>query len=234
MNKPGSVNYQRLPRRNIMVVKPKKRAPSNKTLNKKINNVKNNLIELKPQDVFNNGSLIPNTGLLINGMNFTSTRSGNEINASSLSIKAQITTDVDTLSATIVRVIVFWDRQVNGADAILAGDNGLLQNATVTNLTVAPRNYLTIDRYKILDDWCFSINPRVVLDFDTVTGTTTTVLTYTEVFSRYYKLSRMMKYDAASNNITSNVTNTINVALFSDSAANQPTIISGTRLYFKD
>lgn len=239
MNRPGAINYQRIPKRNIMVARPAKpKAPTNKALNKKIKNIQNNLIELKRKDVFNNNTVIPNTGLLINGMNFTSggtaPRSGFTINATSLTMKAVVTSDVDILSASVIRCIIFWDRQPNGADAILAGDNGVLDNGIVTNLIVTPRNLQTIDRYKILEDFTFVLNPSVVLDFDTVTGTTTTVITKSETINRYVKLSRQMVYDGTAGTIADSVTNSINVFFISDQAANQPTLLSGVRLYYKD
>lgn len=214
--------------------RPAKKGPSNKDLNKKINHIKNNLIELKDQDVFNNGSVITNTGLLINGMNLTGSRSGNDIQASSLTMKAIITSDIDTLVPSHVRCIVFWDRQPNGANAVLIGANGLLENNIVTNLVVSPRNYDTIERYKILDDFTFVLNPQQVFDFDVATGTTTTVIPVSHEVNRYYKLNRQMKYDAQSSSIADSMSNTINVAFFGDLAANQATLLSGIRLYYKD
>jgi len=240
---PGGKYHDRTPaKKNIsLVVRPRKKAPTNKTLNKKIKKIENNLIELKYKDTFNNGSLIPNTGLLINDMNITNAgaaqlpvRDGLEITATSLTYKMLIQSDIDNLVASRVRVVVFWDRQPNGANAILFGDNGLLENNIVTNLVVAPRNYKTIDRYTIIDDNVHVLNPNQAFTVTPDTGITTAVIPITYCIEKYHKLSRQMKYDAAAGAITDCVTNTINVALFSDLAAEQPTLVSGIRLYYKD
>jgi len=242
---PGGKYYERttMPKKNIMVA-TKKKAPSNKSLNKKIKNIENNLIELKYKDVFNSATAIPVTGLLINGMNFTSydggfaanpERSGNEIRATSLSIKGTIKTDFDNLDGARVRMIVFWDRQPNGANAVMLGDNGLLQNNVVTNPVFAPRNYSTIDRYTILYDEIFAVTPQAGLTV--VAGVTTQVLEVNKIIDKYLKLSRQMKYDANNENaITESVSNSINVMLIGDeaTAGEQATWTGGVRLYFKD
>ena len=169
-------------------------------------------------------------------MNFTISgipvRDGLEINATSLTMKTYILADEDQLLASRVRCIVFWDRQPNGADAILAGDNGLLENNIVTDLTVAPRNYKTIDRYKILDDFIMVLNPQQAKTESA--GAVVTVFPMEVCFSKYYKLSRSMKYDGTGGTIADSVTNTINVAYFTDLTTNQPLVTQGTRLYYKD
>lgn len=239
MNRPGSINYQRIPKRNIMVKRTKPKAPTNKALNTKIKRVENNLIELKYKDVLNTASLIPVAGLLVNGMNFTSIgvfpqRSGLEINATSLSIKGSIVSDIDNLSPSRVRMIVFWDRVANGAVPVLAGDNGLLENNVVTNLVYSPRNYKTLDRYKILLDEIMILNPATNLTV--AAGVTTQVLQVEKEIVKYVKLSRTMKYDGTAGDITDSTTNTINVAFFGDqaTAASQATYTGGMRLYYKD
>jgi len=226
-----------------MVVATKKKAPTNKRLNQKIKNIENNLIELKYKDVFTNGSAIPVTGLLINGMNFTSynggsaanpVREGNDIMATSLSIKGVVKSDFDNLDASRIRMIVFWDKQPNGAVPTLLGDNGLLQNNVITNPLFAPRNYSTIERYKILEDYLFCLVPQEALT--TVAGVVTQVLENDMMLNKYYKLSRQMKYDNANGDVTDSVTNSINIAFFGDeaTAGEQATYTGGVRLYYKD
>lgn len=223
----------------VRVIMPKKKAPTNKALNNKIKNIQNNLIELKYQDAFNGGSTITPAGLLINSMNFTSNsagsipvRDGLDIVASSLTMKAYILADPDQLVGSRVRCVVFWDRQPNGADAVLLGDNGLLDNTVVTDPTLSPRNYKTIDRYKILEDFNIVLNPQMAAT--EAAGAVTTVIPMEAHFNKYYKLSRTIKYDGTANDITDLVTNSMNVAYFTDLVTNQPLLTQGTRMYYKD
>lgn len=225
-----------------VVLTTQKKAPSNKSLNRKIKNITNNLIELKYIDIAPTGLVIPNTGLLINQMSFADNvapfRNDLEISSTSLSMKGFIgTTNPPGITRpTRVRMMVFWDRQPNGANAVLAGDNGLLENNVVTQLIFSPRNYKTIHRYTILHDELLLLTPQVVGNFTPASGITSTVLPVNRMLSYYWKLSRQMKFDGVLKTIADVTTNSLNIAFFSSEAitSNQPTFTGGIRMYYKD
>lgn len=218
----------------------KKNGPSNKTLARKIKHIENDLIELKFLDLYNSAVPIVAAGYSdylssIAQGDTSSTRTGNVVWPTSIQIKMNLTTSTAVLVPTVVRIILFWDQQSNGAAPVLSGaptSNSLLDSGTITDTTISPRNYNTIKRYKILKDKTYTITPQV--EGTVVAGVTTATLSLTKHIQLIKKLSRTVKYDDTSAVITSSVTNALHIAYFTNLAADTPVAKAGYRIYYKD
>lgn len=219
-----------------------KKGPSNKTLNKKIKKIESQ-IELKLVDTYQNGTV--NAGgvlTLLNGLTpgVEGTDQpnggliGNECHFTSLQLRGTIIGDKDYVDGpVVVRAIVFWDRQANGAAPVLAAASpapALLDVQIVTSPTEAPFMYQTQDRFRVLYDKRFVINPK----FGTVTNPPTSVFPEGILFKKKIKLGRKTKFDIPDGAITGIVTNSLYYALVSDAAANEPLVQTGLRVYYKD
>lgn len=235
-------NFRRNGSKTEIIRKP---VPRISTVNRKIKKI-SDMIELKRVDSFFNNN-VGNDGsdvLLMNAMatgTTAATRVANQVQATSLQFRGSIEADPDSLESATIRVIVFWDRQPNGAAPITAstsapGDMALLDTAVVTVPVLAPYNYSAIERYRVLYDKTFSLNPKVVQQSTIATGVTTTdqVVPVRIYFKKKIKLNRMVKYDAGVGNITDITTNSLYAVFYSDNAANEPTLQFGARFYFKD
>lgn len=223
----------------------RKRAPTNKQLDKKIKKLQSDK-ELKYTDTYNTNDIF-NTGtlLLLNPVvrgAEPDQRIGNLIRATSLQYRGHISTDLaDTALAAIrVRLIIFWDRQANGIAPTLIGASttaSVIDTSTVTDATLAPYNHNMVERYKILTDRHYIIVPKVVGDFDPATGTTTYFGQNAMAFNGHIKLSRKIRFDESNNgDITDIMTNSLYIGLLSDRAvaATNPFLELGTRMYYKD
>lgn len=220
-----------------------KRGPTTKALAKKVRHIENDLMELKWFDYAFGPTAIPVAGqvleghLLITQGDSVNTRTGNIINPTSLMVKLHLNPDVDNANATRIRIVAFWDRQVNGVTPTLVSvNNGVLDNTTITDTTITPRNYNTIDRYKIFYDKMITFNP-ILAETVTLAGavtTTTTVISLEKTVMKNWKLNRKLKYDANTGAMTDLVSNGVFVALFSDQAVNTPTVTGGIRMYYRD
>lgn len=217
----------------------KKKGPSNKSLNKKIKHIENNLMELKFLDT--NSGVTPSIAGVsdyLSGLaqgDTASLRQGNIINPTSIQIRATMFTDIDTLSISQIRVILFWDRQPNGAAPVLSGASttqSLLDTGVVTNPILSPRNFNTIERYGILWDKVVQLNPNVPLLV--AGGATTQVVQVGKFLSKVIHLSRLVKYNNTSAAITASVSNALHCAFFTNLAADVAIINLGYRLYYRD
>lgn len=165
----------------------------------------------------------------------STSRDGNEIITTSMLIRANITADVDKLSASFVRMVVYWDSQANGAINSTAGAEG--SNSLMLASALVPghldfRNQATIDRFTILYDKVFTLNPQVVLT--TAAGITTQNIPVELFISKRFKLGRKIQYDANTGTVTDLVKNNICVTFISDNSTDPPLIDYNMRLYFKD
>lgn len=225
-------NTKRRPRR-----QSKTKAPTNKSLNKKIKHIENNLIELKHIDLFNAGTAATVAGvtefLLPLGQGDTNIlRNGNNIVPSSIQAKLQLFSDSLNVATSNIRCIIFWDRQCNGAAPILTGAGGLLDVSVITDPTQAPLNYDSIHRYKVIFDKIYQIVPQVPLTV--VAGTTTSVVQIIKQVNIYRKLGRQVKFSGTGATIASVLTNSLNVAYFTDNNTTAPLFQSAFRTYFRD
>lgn len=231
-------------RRKRVMRKRTKKAPTTRDLAKKIQKIEHNQdlkwfdFQLNPTTISNAGIVISDFQLIPEGTGF-SERIGSKISPTSLQIKLAIRTAENRLFGTKVRMLVFWDRQTNGAAPILVSqDNGVLDNSVIGSaplaLMYAPINYLTRDRYHVVYDKVFTINPKTFLQ---LTAPDVTEMTPVELFIRKnIRLGRILKYDSAGGSITDLVSNSIHVAFLSDDTAgtSEPNLEGGFRMYYKD
>lgn len=203
---------------------------TNKVLDKKIRNIENNLIELKWIDYFfNTPGAITSAGIAINGFNFVhsgdgpSNRTGNIINPTSLQVKILLQNG----QAEVVRYMLVWDRQTNGIPLTISGTtDSLLDASVVTTVFTSPRNYNTIERFKILEDTY--IDHLYAFQSSTPPTQQTMIV-------KTHKLHRKIKYDVedTTTTIANIMSNCLYVILISANGTvfYQPVSI---RMYFRD
>lgn len=229
----------------------KKRGPTNKTLNKKIKNIENNLIELKWHDtnvpltpIDDSGYIISNQNLVPQG-DFPYNRNGGEINATSIQMTFDVISNSQAIIDRTVRCIVFWDRQCNGDVPPLAAASGtpglpnpgLLDNQVIDHLVDSPRYYPAIHRYSVLYDKRFTIKAGMVLQWDTADPDVTNVLNQGQtIYSirKHIKLSRKIRLTVGNPSIDHILGNAIYIAFISDTSTAEPDIRGSVRLYFRD
>jgi len=199
------------------------------------------LDEVKFVDTAAAATAIPETGLLINAMNFTtqgdgvSNRDGNKIQATSLMIRAELRTDVDQVVPQRVRMIVCWDTQANGANMVISGllnTNPLMYASATVPGTFDHRFIQTMDRYKVIHDKLYTLNPQLKLT--EAGGTVTDNQPISKNIIKYFKLGRPIEYNGNAGTVADLVKNSINVIFISDLAADQPTVQYNIRLHFKE
>lgn len=219
--------------------------------NKEIIQIKKNIrdikgeTELKYFDV-NVGGTITETGSLIFALNAMGvgdtqiTRTAAQIKLTSLQFRLHFIGNPARVNNTLVRTIVFWDRQVNGANPTVAGnpltpERALLNNVIEANLPLAPFQYENIERFHVLYDKLMVLNPGVVATQDiATTGDTTAVVRIGSIINKYIKLNRSAKYSAAASGVASLVTNALFIVFLTDISAAQPIVDGTARIYFKD
>lgn len=219
----------------------KRRGPSNKSLDKKIKKLQQD-VELKYKDTYTVDD-IENTAqyILLNGIqqgDTTVTRTGGEIRCTSIHLRGVIQTDTAGLVSNSQRFLVVWDRQPNGAAPTLSGTvNSILDVSIVTDLILAPYNYSALDRFKILYDKNFIINRQIWKTQD-VNNDVDSYCDQQIRFNKKIKLGRRVKYavNSTAGNITDIQTNSLYFIYVGDVAAASagPELQLGTRLYFKD
>lgn len=209
--------------------------PTVKSLDKRIKKI-NREVELKYLDQNVNASIV-STGTLINAFGLVPTgdeaseREGNEITPTSVVARLHVVPDPRNLltdSNDVVRMIIFWDAQPNGAVPVLVGAAGLLDTSVVTTPFSAPRNINTRKRYKILYDNTVNLNPAVFMSTDTLLNN--------KMFIVKVKLHRTIKYNgaAAPTTIANVISNSINIAFFNRTSTVVCAVDGSVRMYYKD
>lgn len=186
-------------------------------------------------NVDSNGTLT-----LLNGVatgDTQSQRTGAEVQSTSIQIRGWFLSNPLEESGLVYRMIIFWDRQANGANPLVvstsAGTPGLLFANSGGNSVNLPFMYETNDRFRVIYDKRFVINPQVV--GNVVAGDTTAVGAMRLAFKKKIKLNRRVKYDDVNGVIDDINTNSLWVTFLSnDSADNLPTVTFNARYYFKD
>lgn len=209
--------------------------PKLKNLDKRIKKI-NSKMELKFNDVFQSSISIDDTAgngvmTLLNGIatgDSNITRDGNEIFGTSIQFRGVYSSDGDSLGITLLRTIVFWDSQSNGA-APTQGQ--LLELGIVTSALFAPYNMNNQKRFKIVYDKLITLNPQAGID---AAGTTTDAFPNSMVFKKKIKLGRIVKYSGATAAIGDIASNSLYVYQVSNQAAEFPLAAVGYRFIFKD
>jgi len=214
----------------------KAKVPSNKSLNQKIHKIQN-MIELKKNDAALALTQIGTGGTVFQDFCFLGQgtgevgRIGTQISPTSLQFRCSITASSAVLNATRVRMIVFWDRQPNGAAPTIfdSGISGLLDQSTITNDIQTPYNYDMIKRFTVLYDKVITLNPQVLASGGT------TVLPMGKFLKKKIKLSRQIKYNGSGTSIAALNTNALCIAWMCDQAgATNASVECSARLYYKD
>jgi len=219
----------------------RKRVPRISTLNKKIKRIEDTR-ELKYNDTVLSNSNVDDAGnlTLLNGVangDQQFQRTGAEVQSTSIQIRGYFSNNSLEIAGTIYRMIIFWDRQCNGAAPLLVSTSnstpGLLYATTGGESVNYPFMYETNDRFRVIYDKRFVINPRLV--GSTTTGDTDAVGVMRLLFKKKIKLNRRVKYDDINASVSDINTNSLWVAFLSnDTATNLPTVTYNARYYFKD
>lgn len=144
--------------------------------------------------------------------------------------------------ATNVRVIIFVDKSPETAIAsapvlqTLYTPNGLLNN-TATSLVHCQTNWPVRKRYKVLYDKVVTVNPDTVLDYDPVTGNTTSIFPKTQEYKKFIPLKGFpVMYNGTGGLSTDVATNSIWLWFGQTvtGSAVGATVDYSTRLYFRD
>lgn len=148
-------------------------------------------------------------------------REGNEIHPTSIQWRGRLTVAAAATFSPIVRMIIAWDQQPNGAVPATAD---LVDAATITPLISSPYNHDSNKRFKILYDRRYVIEGQPAL----------TSLN-SKLIQGKIKLSRVMKFnDVNGGTVADIITNNLFIAFVSNDNTNQPLFIVGFRTYYKD
>lgn len=165
------------------------------------------------------------------------TRIGDKVQATSIQFRYNFLMDPDNLIGNIVRMIIFWDRQPNGATPLFSD---VLDVTTITsaasNTVYAPYNLKNAPRFKILYDKMDVLN--VQQDLTVVAGNVTAAIQVAS-HPRHGKipLKRIVNYGLNTGGTITDISSNALFCLFlSDigAASQPPVIVSGWRFLFKD
>lgn len=177
-------------------------------------------IEVKNHDVQQNLITLTSAPVIIQLSNIpqgdtTISRDGNQCKMSGLQMDYIITQHASAIT-THVRVLLVLDKQTNQA---VYTNTDLLQDVTIRDNLVSPRNLDNMKRFTVLYD-------------------KTHVLTSGGVRSvsvrRYFRKEVLLRFDASTPSIADLTQNSISFMQFADEATNLPTIVSCHRLRFID
>lgn len=204
-----------------------------RNIDKKVKKIQRS-IELGHKDTAQTAVSIPTTGVfvLVNGTahgDSDLTRTGDEVVATSLQFRYRIEANVLALNATLVRVLLIWDSQANGASPTLAT---MFDQLFISDPIYAPYNLDYQKRYKFLYDRVHVLNP--VLQSAESTGSLDNVVPVSIYKKRKVKLSRTVKYSGGTDVITSIATNSLHMVFISNQSSDTPTVTAGYRFIFKD
>lgn len=229
--------------RKVRQKRMKKPVPSNKSLNEKINKIQNQMIETKYHDVAFPATAVNTTGtgafwssfcLMVQG-DSTETRNANKIYAKHLEIRALLQADVDRVMPSYIRMIVFWDNCPNGSNPVIIGTaTSLLDDSggTIAGYTAYPN--LNTNRYTILEDKYYTINPNAVLDYDITTGTTSQLCQKAITIHHKFAAKRVVQYNGPLGTIAELSNNGLFVAWISASSTDAPQVSGSGRLLYAD
>lgn len=240
--------------------KVRKVGPTTKVLAKKIKKIENDQ-ELKQRlDVYSGMTLTPDASLAANsnyklindsldqGTGVTD-RIGDQVRITSAMLRIRVTTDKDSLTTSLIRCLVFWDKQANGAAYGYDGTNPnlgsnlgpLITPASSVSYVYAHYNPYTCGgratRYKILYDKIWTVNPQTINDFDEANGNTKAVNLAVIQKNLKIKVNKKMQFKRgiATGNLADIQTGALWCVMVSDSTANQePSALISFKLNYKD
>jgi len=230
-----------------IIVKEKKKSPTTKQLKKEIKEIKDDLIELKHFDTaFTTQNATSGNGLVVNLMNIDqgdqpTNRNGNQIKTTSAQIRFHVITPVGQRGTCFLRCIVFWDRQANLSAPVMktsTNNQGMLDDRLSQPTLLTHINFNAIDRYKILYDKVYTINPVTMAawSFSAPNGSETEMLNEGIHKELYIKASRVVKYGDDGSASVWPLTNSLCVAFYStvSGADEAPNVSFNGRIYYRD
>lgn len=189
--------------------------------------------EIKFADVYQNGVSIGTTPVLT-ALNLVASgtddnnRIGDSVHATSIQGRYDFISASAALAPTIIRMIVFWDRQPNGFAPTVSN---VLDLSTISSSLYAPYHRSYQKRIKIIYDKVIVINPNI----GGTTSGTTDALVPMAIYKRFKrKLNREVKYNDVSATITTIQTNSLYLLQVSNNNTNPPLVVAGYRFYYKD
>jgi len=142
-------------------------------------------------------------------------RVGNKINVQGVFIKFFLRSrSLELTEATNVRVLLFIDKSPDTGLAAapvfnsVYAPNGVLGNNT-GSLVTCNKHWPSRKRYRILWDKIVTINPDTVLDYDPVTGNTTSIFPKTQQYKKFFPLNLPVSYNGAGGNANDIANNNI-------------------------
>lgn len=212
----------RVPRNKNVTIQLKKKQPTVKSLQARVTKLEHQ-DELKYRDSYVSTAAVSATPVGYNMQNISQgddfdQRIGEEIVMKYINIKFRLNHQVGA-QYDQVRCLLFWDMQCNGVGYTAYTDPGasphandaiaLLDNNTIGSSIVCPHNYRTADRYKILMDKVYNLNPDS-------TATTKGIM-----ISKSFKLGgAKIKYSSSSGASASLATRALTFVVFSSSGSN--------------
>lgn len=237
-NRPAFKGRGRGRPRSIMPKNPKdlEQDKKIKQIQKKVRKIEN-YVELKHKDTFFNVvEMVSDPGvantILLNPLSQGDTditRDGNLVKYTSMQLKGTIFSRTANVNGAPYRIIIFWDKAVNGIAPTAAM---LLDASVITNLVDAPYNNDNFPRFKIIYDTRSSINPNYLL-----TGLVT-AMNFAKTITHREKISRTTNYGLGNTGDITDISVNSMYALFLSNATDAsnlgPTFTGGIRLYFRD
>lgn len=197
--------------------------------------------EVKWADEYSIGSALYNDGLVNNPLSpgpaqgdGATQRTGNQITLTSWHLKAIFLSNVALLEPTRIRCLVVIDNDFNGTNPTLAT---ILDNNTVTDLTLAPRRQDYIKRFKIIYDKMFYLQPNVIKDYDPTTGNTSEVIRTGKHINLFLKIRHKIQYISTSGStadLTGYVPLFYAVSDRAEGSGQHPIMSFAGRVHFKD
>lgn len=163
------------------------------------------------------------------------TRLGDLARMTSVQIKIQASLATDELAPQSQRLILVYDKQADGAALTVAN---VIDGAVIGGITHRPYQLDNVpNRFKILYDKTFAINPQAVGTVTVATGVTAAYAPNTKIIHKKIKLNKKVNYGLGTAGTVADISTGSLYLLFlgTDATAGQPaTALGGVRVYFKD
>lgn len=171
-------------------------------------------------------------------------RVGDDVRFTSVQWKLEGQVNGNRLDNTMYRVIIFWAIQNNNSSTVsVYGDPNsvaplLDSTALTTRPCLAPYCYQTSDKFRVVYDRVFNMNPQVLDEWtNPAAGTNQAAVEYgpnTNYIHGKFRLHRKTKYTTSVPGAQDIVTNALWLAVVSDSASAGVDLAGVVRVYYKD
>lgn len=177
-------------------------------------------VEIKNHDVQLTGSAITDSATITPLSNLvrgdtTGTRDGSQIKMVGLTLNFTLQQH-GSAGATFVRIMIVLDKQTN---QLLYNIGDLLQDGTIADNIVSPRNLDNKKRFAVWYDRVFQLNAGGVR---------------TASIKKYFKKEVMFRYDENVGDITDLTQNSLSIVMVATEATNDPNIVLFSRLRYVD